>query len=325
MLKKSTNLILAVVFVMAAVLLNGCGVSMSGAVNTDETLSGASAELAKKTSDTADYRGPKMRLGVVSFENKTPSKTFGIGEAASDVLSTILQKTGRFIIISQQDMKHVLGQQAQGASGIINPATAAKMGQVLGLNAVISGAITAYSEAEEGKDFGIYQQKKQIARTTVDYRVVDTTTGVQLLADSGQGVYEKTTRQTLGMGSKSSYDTTLRDGALRDALTKATLNIMKQLEKRKWSGRIASAKGKQLYINAGQKSGIQVDQKLLVYRPGDDIIDPVTHVKIGTEENFIGEVKILQNDLGDSGDMSIANPVGMGTFKAGDIVKLSDK
>ena len=144
-----------------------------------------------------------------------------------------------------------------------------------------------------------------------------------MLADSGMGLYEKSTSETLGMGSKSSYDTSMRDGALRDALTKATLNIVKQLEKRKWSGRIASVKGKQVYINAGQKSGLEVDQKLLVYRPGDDIIDPSTRVKIGTEETFVGELKILQNDLGDSGDMSMASASGMSVFKSGDIVKLA--
>jgi curli biogenesis system outer membrane secretion channel CsgG len=325
MRKRFVNLIVVFMMVASTLLLNGCGVAMSGAVKDDTTLSGASAELAKKTEDTQDYRGPKLRVGIVSFENKTPSKTFGIGEAASDILGTILQKTGRFIIVSQQDMKHVLEHQAKGATGAINPATAAKMGQVLGLNAIISGAITAYSEAEEAKDFVVYKQKTQIARATVDYRVVDTTTGVQLLADSGAGIYDKTTKETLGMGSKSSYDTTLRDGALRDALTKATLNIMKQLEKRKWSGRIASVKGRQIYVNAGQKSGINADQKLLVYRAGDDIIDPVTNMKIGAEETFIGEIKILQNDLGDGGDMSSATPLGGSVFKTGDIVKLSDK
>jgi len=306
-----------------SLLLNGCGVATSGIVKDDETLSGAAAELAKKTEDTKDYRGPKMRVGIVKFENKTPSKTFGIGEAATDILSTILQKTGRFIIISEQDMKQVLEHQAKGATGMINSDTAAKMGQVLGLNAIISGAISAFSETEEMKDFAIYKQKKQIARTTVDYRVVDTTTGVQMLADSGMGLYEKSTSETLGMGSKSSYDTSMRDGALRDALTKATLNIVKQMEKRKWSGRIASVKGKQVYINAGQKSGLEVNQKLLVYRPGDDIIDPSTRVKIGTEETFVGELNILQNDLGDSGDMSMASASGMSVFKSGDIVKLA--
>jgi signal transduction histidine kinase len=62
------------------------------------------------------------------------------------------------------------------------------MGQILGLNAIVTGAITAYSEAEEGSDYLVAKTKKQIARVTVDYRIVDTTTGVQLMADSGAGI-----------------------------------------------------------------------------------------------------------------------------------------
>lgn len=322
-MKKCIRMLAVALLIIAVVILSGCSPQTSGAVKDDVTLSGAGDELDKKLADVSDYRGPKLRIGIVKFENKTPSKTFGIGESATDMLATILGKTNRFIVIASQDMEAIAGQHAFNASGMVNPATAARMGQVLGLNAIISGAITAYSEAEEGKDFAVFQSKKQIARVTVDYRVVDLETGVQLLADSGAGIYEKSTSAVLGMGSKTSYDTTLRDGALRDALTKATLNIVKRMEKRKWSGRIASVKGSQIYVNAGAKSGINVGDKLQVYRPGDDIIDPVTKVKIGTEESFIGEITILQNDLGDNGDLSLAR--GGAQFKAGDIVKLAGR
>ncbi len=325
-MKSPVYKLLALLIVAAlSFILSGCQATMSGATRDDTTLTDTAKELEQAGINVADYRGPKMRVGVVNFENKTASKSFGIGEAASDILGTILQKTNRFIIIASQDMKRVLEHQAMGASGMINQDTAAKLGQVLGLNALISGAITAYSEAEEGGDYGLFKSKKQIARITVDYRVVDATTGTQLLAHSGAGIYEKKISQVLGMGSRASYDTALRDGALRDALNKATVNIVKQLEKRKWSGRIASSKGSQIYVNAGAKSGINVEDKLAVYRPGDDIIDPSTRVKIGTEETFVGEIKIVQNDLGDSGDLSLASPLSGSVFKAGDIVKLSGK
>jgi len=321
---KALMRVVAVVAAIGSTLwISGCAPTISGATKDDTTVTGTSKELAKTTSDVEEYQGPKLRVGVVNFQNKTPSKVLGIGEAAADILGTILQKTGRFIVIPQQDIESIAQQQHLGATGMINPDTAAKMGEVLGLNAIVTGAVTAYSEAEEGQDYLVYKKKKQIARVTVDYRIVDTTTGVQLMADSGAGIYEKSVGTALGMGGKSSYDPDLRDGALRDALTKAMVNMMKQLGKRKWSGRIASAKGSQVYINAGQKSGIQVGDKLLVYRPGDAIIDPVTRVKIGTEENFIGEITVLQNDLGDAGDLSRAQ--GGGQFKTGDIVKLKGK
>jgi curli biogenesis system outer membrane secretion channel CsgG len=318
---------LGVVFVLLsaiAVFISGCMPTMSGAVKDDTTLTGTSKELPT-ASDVSQYKGPKLRVGVVNFQNRTPSRVLGIGESAADILGTILQKTGRFIVIPQQDMQSILSQQRMGATGAINPETAAKMGQIMGLNAIVTGAITAYSEAEEAAAFGIGGSKKQIARVTVDYRIVDTTTGVQLLADSGSGIYEKKATTVLGIGSKGTYDTDLRDGALRDALTKAMVNMMKQLGNRRWSGRIAKVSGSTLYINAGQKSGLNVGDKLDVYRAGEDIIDPDTKQRLGTTEDLIGGVVVIRNDLGDQMDLSVAQPTAGSGFKSGDIVKMSTR
>jgi len=311
-------------FLATAMLITGCSPSMSGAVKDDTTLTGTSSQLAT-SSDVSDYKGPKLRVGVVNFQNKTPSRVLGIGEAAADILGTILQKTGRFIVIPQQDIDTILHQQRMGATGVVNPETAAKMGEVMGLNAIVTGSVSAYSEAEEGTDFIVGKSKKQIARVTVDYRIVDTTTGVQILADSGAGIYEKKVTTVLGAGSKAGYDSDLRDGALRDALNKAMVNMMKQLGKRKWAGRIAKVAGKSLYINAGQKSGLNVGDKLEVFRKGEDIIDPDTKMNLGSTEDLIGNAIVIKNDLGNQADLSVANSTTGSGFKNGDIVKLSGK
>jgi curli biogenesis system outer membrane secretion channel CsgG len=320
-MKKVSRLMMVVLIIATAFLfVSGCTPTMSGAVKDDTTLTGTSKEL-QTISDTSNYKGPKLRVGVVNFQNKTPSRVLGIGESAADILGTILQKTGRFIVIPQQDMESILSHQRMGATGAINPATAAKMGEILGLNAIVTGAVTAYSEAEEGSDYLVYKVKKQIARVTVDYRIVDTTTGVQIMADSGAGIYSKSTGGALGLGSKSSYDTDLRDGALRDALTKAMVNMMKQLENQPWKGKIAKVSGNKLYINAGKRTGLKIGDKLDVYRVGEDIIDPDTHQKLGTTEDRVGQVIVQRNDLGDKADMSVAVTTSGAGFKQGDVVK----
>ncbi len=322
-MKAATRLMLVMIGAASLVWAAGCGPSISGAVKDDTTVTGTSKELAKTTTDVEEYQGPKLRVGVVNFQNKTPSRVLGIGEAAADILGTILQKTGRFIVVPQQDTESIMQQQRMGATGAINPDTAAKMGEILGLNAIVTGAVTAYSETEEGKDFLIGKSKKQIARVTVDYRIVDTTTGVQLMADSGAGIYDKSVTTVLGAGGKAGYDPDLRDGALRDALTKAMVNMMKGLGKRKWSGRVAQVEGSDLYINAGEKSGLGVGTKLDVYRAGKAIIDPVTKVKLGQTETKIGQALVTKNDLGDQADLSIATPASGTGFQIGDIVKIS--
>ena len=313
---RMKNLYLLIIFTVAVFFLNGCAIKMKGAVQDDSSRTGISKELAP----TGEYTGPKLRVGVVNFQNKTPSRTLGIGEAASDILGTILQKTGRFIIIPQQDIASILKQQELGASGVIKPATAARMGQVLGLNAIVTGAITAYSEVEEGMDYLVYKKKKQIARVTVDYRIVDTTTGIQIMADSGQGVYEKTTGGAFGLGSKSSYDIDLRDGALRDALTKAMVNMLKQLSAREWNGRIAGIKGQMVYINAGLKTGLNVGNMLYVQDLGEKIFDPQTGVLIGRAPGKIKGELMITSFFGEDG--SVATRSSGAGFKINDLVKL---
>ncbi len=307
------------VFIFVAIMglgLNGCAPTISGEVRDDSSRTG----IAEQLKPQGGYTGPKLRVGVVNFLNKTPSKTIGIGEAAADILGTILQKTEKFIIIPQQDMKSILEQQSLGTTGAIEPTTAAKMGKILGLNAIVTGAISAYSEAEEGQDYLVYKKKKQIARVTVDYRIVDTTTGIQLMADSGQGVYAKDTGGALGLGSKSTYDPDLRDGALRDALTKAMVNMMQRLEAKEWDGRIAQVKDKIVYINAGQKTGLQVGNVLLVQELGEEIINPQTGVSMGKAPGKTKGEVMITGFFGEDGAMATTQMGG--GFSVNDLVKI---
>jgi len=314
---KKTAVLSALILLAALVAISGCSPKMTGAVKDDSSLTGVGDDLDKRQ---GEYTGPKLRVGVVNFQNKTPSRNIGIGEAAADILGTILHKTGQFIVIPQQDMKSILNQQSLGASGAIDPSTAAQMGKVLGLNAIVTGAITEYSEVEEGQDLLIYKSKKQVARVTVDYRIVDTTTGVQLLADSGRGVYEKTTGGALGLGSKSSYDTDLRQGALRDALQKAMVNMLDQLETTEWRGRIAQIKGSTVYINAGKKTGLNVGDILVVQELGEMVYDPQTKVAIGRAPGNIKGELMVTSFFGKDG--SVATVRSGGGFRQNDLVML---
>ncbi|MFP4039788.1 MAG: CsgG/HfaB family protein [Desulfosudaceae bacterium] len=316
---KQATVLTALILVAALIAVTGCSPKMTGAVKDDSSLTGVGDDLGKRQ---GEYTGPKLRVGVVNFQNKTSSKNVGFGEAAADILGTILHKTGQFIIIPQQDMKSILDQQSLGTSGAIDPSTAAKMGKVMGLNAIVTGAITEYSEVEEGQDLLIHKSKKQVARVTVDYRVVDTTTGVQLLADSGRGVYDKSTGGFLGLGSKSSYDSDLKQGALRDALQKAMVNMMDQLESTEWRGRIAQIKGDTVYVNAGKKTGLKVGDVLKAQELGEMVHDPQTREAIGRAPGNVKGELMVTGFFGKDG--SVATIRSGDGFKANDLVMLKN-
>ena len=55
----------------------------------DVTLTGERASLKEAG---IDYRGPRYSIAILNFNNKTPSRTLGIGEAATDMMRTLVKR-----------------------------------------------------------------------------------------------------------------------------------------------------------------------------------------------------------------------------------------
>lgn len=300
--------------VIASILLGGCA---------------PGTKIRKKQSTTVDvtekveskYTGPKRRIGVVAFENKAPYAQKRIGETATDIIITELTKTGKFIVVERDKMDKILDEQKLGQTGVIDPGTAAQVGKVLGLNAILTGSVSQFGVKSEGKDFIISQSKQQIVECTVDIRAVDAETGQVLLADSGKGVVRKASGQFLGMGNKSKYDETLEGEALRAAVVQFMDNLVSQLNKKQWSGRVAAVEDGSVYLNAGEESGMQIGQKLKVFSQGKEIKDPTTGLIIGRTEKEVGVVKIA-SFFGDNG--SVATVISGQTPAPGYLVRLAE-
>lgn len=239
--------------------------------------------------------GPKRRIGVIDFENKTNYGDSRIGRSATDILITELVKTDKFVVIERDKMTKLLDEQNMGKSGLINEATAAKAGKLLGLNAIVTGAISQFGAKKEGADYLLGQNKRQITEATVDIRVVDVETGEILYADSGKGVSTKKTGQVLGMGTRSSYDETMEGEALRAAIVQFTKNIVSQVNKKPWSCLVADVEGDEIFLNAGSSSGLATGSILDVYRSGRAIVDPTTGREIGHTETSLGQLEVVRH------------------------------
>lgn len=303
--------------VVAAWLASACSISSTGVVKDDTTLSGETQRLAEAG---ARYTGPEYLVGILTFDNKTPSKVLGIGEAATTILRTQIESAGLKAILLDEgelaEQKKMVELQKAGTM------KTAKKRADEGFDAVdyrLSGAITAYSEVEEGIDAVIYQSKSRVARVTVDYALVDLASGRALVAESGAGEYRKKTTGALGLGAKSSFDPNLRDGALRDALTKAMSKMIAKLSSQPFRGKIVMVDANSIVIRAGTRSHIDEGAQLIVYHSGPDIRDPDSGELLGRQESKIGVIRI---DRHQSERLSQASVVSGKGFQSGDIVKL---
>lgn len=304
-------------FCLAVSVFSGCAAGRK--VKTEQVMSATETEKVE-----SKYTGPKRRIGVVEFENKTVYGQGRLGTAASDILITELVKSGKFIVVDREKLNKVMEEQKFQMSGVVDPATASQIGKVLGLEAIVVGAVSQFGVRTEGSDYLIKQNKQQIAEVTVDIRIIDTETGQVTLADSGKGVTKKKWGSFLGMGTKGGYDESMEGDALRAAIVQFTDNIISQLNKKPWSCMIADAADSELYLNAGQPSGVEFGLKLDCYHQGAEIRDPMSNLVIGHKEAYIGKAQV-ERYCGDTGDCSVAKLISKGQSQAasGDICRLS--
>lgn len=102
-----------------------------------------------------DAMGPKARVAVTRFEDKTAKGYRDIGEGMAEMLSHALFATNRFIILERQAIGDVLTEQDLGASGRVKRETAAAIGQIEGADLLIMGTITEFEPGTSGAGGGL--------------------------------------------------------------------------------------------------------------------------------------------------------------------------
>jgi len=139
------------------------------------------------------YNGPKARITVSKFTDKTAKGYWEIGEGMTDMLTTALFNTNRFIVLERGELGEVLREQDLAASGRIKKGTEAPVGEIEGAELLVVGAITEF-EPNAGNvggglilpGFGAGLGMKT-AHIAIDIRVIDAKTSRILAAQSVDG------------------------------------------------------------------------------------------------------------------------------------------
>ena len=299
----------------------------------------------------AGMKGPKYRLAVVEFRDEFSgvATTAGgtanywhdainaftnmvnksypgsgvktVGAGAAKMLETELAKTGMFDMYTRAEMDKVLKEQALGQTGMVTAQSAAKTGQLIGVNTIAIGTITEFGEKVDGVNvFFLAGGKKSTARVVIDVQLVDTTTGRIIKALSATGEEGNVGISLFVVSGGTSLDDTKVGKALRKAIKKLTADVSAEMQNVPWSGRIVKADAREVYINAGAASNMQSGMKFLVYSAGEELVDPETGESLGKEESLAGEVMVT-SVLEKVSKAAIVS--GMG-FSKGDVVRMKE-
>jgi curli biogenesis system outer membrane secretion channel CsgG len=244
---------------------------------------------------------PKVRVAITSFENNSTWSYWGgqLGEAAADELATQLVKSGKFTVIERRQLQDIMTEQNLGASGAVNAATAAQLGQLLGAQVVIIGSVTKFSIDRKSGGIGPLAASYSEAESMLDVRLVNTTTGEILSVAEGGGK-----KRFGGAGYKDvrfeqSYDAGIAQEALRPAVEDAVKEIVARagelasLKPVAGAASVVGVRGGDIYLDKGENFGVTVGQKFDVYRVVDEIKDAHGNVLDRITEK-VGQVEVMR-------------------------------
>jgi curli biogenesis system outer membrane secretion channel CsgG len=276
----------------------------------------------------------KKRMAVLDFDYGTVRSAvqayFGtdqdVGKGISLLLEQKLVQDGKYRVIDRNAMDKVLKEQNFSNSDRADATTAAKIGRILGVSAIITGTITQFGRDDKhigvggggyglGK-FGLGGVGKNEAKAVVNVtaKIIDINTAEILAVATGSGESKRGGFKLGGGGGGWSGggggqldmgSSNFANSILGEAVNAAVANLGQQLDdkadslptvKVEVSGLVADATGNTLIFNVGTRAGVKVGDHLGIFRKGREIRDPATGKVLKTVATRLGDVTITEAD-----------------------------
>ena len=168
----------------------------------------------------APAQARKKRVAVFDFDYATvqsySNAAFGtnvdVGRGIADLTVKYLVQDGTYSVIERKAMDKILAEQNFSNSDRANPTSAAKLGKLLGVDAIIVGSVTQFGNDTKntkvgggGGNWGGYGlggvgHKKTKAIVAVDARIVNIDTAEIMGVAEGKGESSRESTSLLGSG-----------------------------------------------------------------------------------------------------------------------------
>ena len=170
-------------------------------------VSGQAAERKKRVA-VFDFDYATVRSGIAALFGSD----IDVGKGISDLLVKRLVQDGTYSVIERKAMDKILAEQNFSNSDRANPNSAAKIGKLLGVDAIIVGSITQFGNENKntgvggggggfgGFGLGGFKHKESKAIVTLDARLVDIDTAEILAVADGKGESSRSSTSLLGGG-----------------------------------------------------------------------------------------------------------------------------
>jgi len=295
--------------------------------------------------------GGKKRVAILDFDFASIQHwwegNWDIGKGISDLLVTRLVKDGTYSVVERKALQAIIAEQNFSNSDRANPNTAASIGKVLGVDAIIVGSITQFGTEDKklgiggaagrwgGFGGGKVGTSKGKAKVILDCRLIDVNTAEILAVAEGKGESSRSGLMLGGigaggggfgageidMGASNFRDTILGEAthAAADEAAKELVASADRLPTRQVQvkGLVAHVDGATVILNVGSNQGVQIGDKLKVLRVTSTVKDPATGKVLRELTQEVGTIQVAEVDE----SSAVASFVTGSGAKIGDVVK----
>ena len=274
----------------------------------------------------------KRILAIDEFDYGTVKSTaqaiFGthvdLGKGIQALLMKRIAESGQFRVVERRNLSKLLAEQDLGASNRARQAPNARIGRIIGADAILMGTITIFGRDDKrrGVDLGGYAPKvlgrtrvgagESTAVVAVSYRLVDAETSEVI--DQGEARGESRRKATSlaiagagsrggGFGSTDLTSTNFAATIVGEATTECIDKVASSANARasgvqarslEIEARIADVSGDRIYLAAGGVNGVSNCDRFDVYRVRREILDPTTKEVIDYDLERVGQLLITE-------------------------------
>jgi len=256
----------------------------------------------------------KIRIALWEFENHAETRWWfsnDLGPAARNQIDTEFSEnkllSSKFSVVERDKLALVLKEQGLAVSGAVDPATAARVGKILGVKYIVLGGIDKFNidntKGAIGKFGGVGGNMVQ-SNVTINMRLIDTTTAERVVSLSADGEV----RKGGGFLRGNSLSRDAEWGIASETVQKAAKAIDEKFVSGEYLARVTGAatptavsegliikvEGNRAWINLGASSGVKMGDAFNVINVGEALIDPATGAKLGADEKQTGSGSVVE-------------------------------
>lgn len=279
----------------------------------------------------------KRRLAVEEFDFSTVKTSVqaifntqaDIGKGIRALLTTRLQQAGKITVLERAAINKVMAEQDFGASNRVKKGSNAKIGRILGADAMLMGDIVVFGRDDRDKRVNVggaarhipgvggmlggvrLGKKEEKAVVVIAYRIVDAETSEVIETGEARGESKRESKGfgglIAGMGAAAGGNVDMTSSNFAQTIIgEAVIAACDQLGEKmnakiptlpardvEIEGRVADVSNGQLTLTVGTNDGVNAGDVFDVFKVLGEVKDPITKEVLDIRTERIGEMQIV--------------------------------